>query len=331
MFAEPIDFDREGLAAALRTVWGLSVSTVRYEAVGFGTHHYVAQDNTGAAWFVNVDTLTAKAWICAEPEGTFGALDRALRTAVALKRAGLEFVHAPIERIDGGVVAPLADCYAVSVYAYVDGRSNAFGEHASDDERRLVLNALGRMHAATELIPPELPRRDTLEIPLRQAFFESLDDVGSPWSGGPFSEPVRSLLSQRAGDVQDMFERYDDLVCEVRAASDGWVVTHGEPHGANVMRTREDALLLIDWDTAAVGPRERDLWMVEPRDDEDWAAYIAGGGVSHLNPTVIALYQLWWALTEITGYTDTLRSPHEDDANTRASWRGLQTYVSTPE
>ena len=40
-----------------------------------------------------------------------------------------------------------------------------------------------------------------------------------------------------------------------------WVVTHGEPHPVNVMQT-DAGRVLIDWDTVAIAPPERDLWMV---------------------------------------------------------------------
>jgi spectinomycin phosphotransferase len=327
MFAEPADLDHAELVAVLHGGWGVSAAALRYEAVGFGTHHYLAQDGDGRRWFVNVDELAAKSWIADDPSHAMEALARALRSATALREAGLEFVHAPVTRRDGDVIGPLGDAYAVSLYAYIDGTSNEFGEFGSEDERRLVLNALGRMHLASARVPSDIPRRDTLRIPLRQRFFEHLDDLRSNWTGGPFSEPARALLGDRATAVREMFARYDQLADAVRAEDRAWVVTHGEPHGGNVMRTKDGGLRLVDWDTVAVGPRERDLWMVEPKDDDDWDAYTSGGGSSEISRGALELYNLWWSLSEITGYTDALRAPHTDDANTRPAWENLQTYL----
>jgi spectinomycin phosphotransferase len=327
MYAEPVDLDREQLIQILRAEWGLVVSSLRYEPVGFGTHHYRAGDQDGTDWFVNVDELAAKASIADDERGALVALERALGTAVALRTAGLEFVHAPVERRHGGPVASLAGKYAVSVYAFIVGSSNPYGEFPSDDERRRVLGMLGRMHAATHAVPPGAIRRDKLEVPLRQPFFEALGQLSSPWSGGPFAEPARRLLRENAGTIRELFDRHDDLVRAVRGGDDAWVVTHGEPHAANVMRTTDGKLLLIDWDTAALGPRERDLWMVEPKSDDDWTAYASSGGAGALDRSAIALYRLWWTLTEITGYTEIFRSQHEDNENTRAAWANLQTYV----
>lgn len=204
MFVEPNDFDREGLRATLRDAWGLSVSALRYEPVGFGTHHYVATDDDATRWFVNVDDFVEKAWLADDPSLTFAALDRALRTAVALRHAGLEFVHAPVETSNSDVVVRLDDRYAVSVSGYIDGSSNEGGEFASTDERRRVLTAVGQIHAASDLVPSELPRRDTLAVPLRERFFETLDDLASPWTSGPFAESARTILVESSDAVREM-------------------------------------------------------------------------------------------------------------------------------
>lgn len=120
--------------------------------------------------------------------------------------------------------------------------------------------------------------------------------------------------------IRELFAGYDELATAVAAGRAGWVVTHGEPHAANVMRTDAGQLVLIDWDTAALGPRERDLWMVEPRNDEDWNAYVAAGGSTELDTSAIELYRTQWTLAELSEYTAQFRGPHLEDANTRSAW-----------
>ena len=65
--------------------------------------------------------------------------------------------------------------------------------------------------------------------------------------------------------------------------------------------------------------------MIEPRDDEDWAAY---GVARAADPAAMELYQLGWELSEICGYTAEFHAPHADDENTRVSWRSLQSYLT---
>jgi len=323
VYAEPTDLDQGLVEEALRAHWHLRTASLVYEPVGFGTHHYIATDGDGRRWFVNVDDLSA-AWNGPDASAGFDNLDRAFRTAVALRDAGLEFVHAPVE-CAAGVIVRLTERYAVSLYRYVDGTSNEGGAHASDEERRIVLGFLGRIHATGDRLPKHLPRRESFAVPLRAELFEALDDPSTSWSDGPFAEPAREMLAATAAQVRDMFRRYDELVGSMRAES--WVVTHGEPHGSNIIRTTDEDVLLIDWDTVALGPRERDLWMVEPRDDEDWLAYTSAGGVADIDPSGFELYEVNWALTEIGLYTQLFRSDHVEDANTRAAWNELKEYL----
>ena len=84
-----------------------------------------------------------------------------------------------------------------------------------------------------------------------------IGDPDRPWNGGPFSEPVRRLLTSHATDLAHLvagFERLVVLTAPPEAAS---VITHGEPHPANLMLV-DDRLFLVDWDTAALAPPERD-------------------------------------------------------------------------
>jgi len=330
MFEESPDIDRNDLRSSLNRVWGISVSSLSYQPVGFGTHHYLARDEDGRSWFVNVDDLEEKTWIAAETDLAFDGLQRSLRTALELRRAGLEFVHAPIEGSDGRVVDRLDDDdYAVSVSAYIDGRSNEFGAYRSDDQRRRVLEMVGRMHATSALVPSDLPRRDSLTIPARTAFFDALGELATPWAGGRYSEPAREVVGEHADAIRRSFDRYDALARKVTAETGDWVVTHGEPHAGNILETPDGSLLLIDWDTAAIAPRERDLWHIRREDDDDWTAY--GRAATKIDTDAIELYRLWWALSEIAGYTEAFRSAHDDDANMRTAWRGFKEYCSLPD
>lgn len=327
MFAEPPDFDRFELARLVRAEWDRSVSSLEYAPVGFGTHHYHVQTVENGELFVNVDDLGAKAGITAAGQTPLHALSQALETATALREAGLEFVHGPIRSADGRTVIPMGHDYAVSVYPFIHGSSNPHGAYPSAALRRQVLVAIGRMHGASDAVPQGNVRRDTLEIPLRQEFLACLDDLSPTWSGGPFADPARELVREHQQAIRRAFGQYDDLVAVVRGDADRWVITHGEPHAGNVMQTPDGAIKLIDWDTTAVGPPERDLWMIEPESDAELEAYISAGGAGAPNPAGMRLYRLSWALAEVSGYTVGFREPHVDDANTRTAWGGLTSYV----
>jgi spectinomycin phosphotransferase len=325
MFAEPARFDRDELARIISTEWDIEVARLSYVPVGFGTHHYRMDGIAGSRWFVNVDRLTDKTWLGGTDDEVVDALERALGTAAALREAGLAFVHGPTRRTDGRCVARMG-AYAVSVFGFLDGTGQPYGEFADTTLRRRVLWSLGRMHGATHALrPADLPRRDSVRIPSRALFDVALAELDEPWSGGPYAESARQLIRARTGRIDEMFARYDELVPCVLSTVDDWVVTHGEPHAGNVM-TAGGGIALIDWDTVALAPRERDLWMIEPRDAPDWTAYGAAGGV---DTSALELYRLWWSLSEICGYTTEFRSAHVDDENARVAWRSLRGYLDT--
>ncbi|WP_394824895.1 phosphotransferase [Pendulispora albinea] len=324
MYAEPAGFDRRALMHVL-TEWGIEAIELRYEPVGFGTHHYRVRAKDGQAWFVNVDELSTKTWWA--HDDAFAALEGALRATVLLRNAGLEFVHAPSVGRNGSPLAPLAGGYAVSVYSVVHGESHRHGDYPTNELRRRVLAAIGRLHASTKLLPAGLLQRDRLRVPLREPLIAALANPSAAWSGGPYSTRAEQLVLPRANALRALFTHYDELAQSLRANSDDWVVTHGEPHAANVMRTTDGAIRLIDWDTMAIGPRERDRWMLEPLGEDDSTAYTASNPGARIDPEALAFYRLQWTLSEICTYTATFRGPHVDDENTRLAWSELEGYV----
>ena len=129
--------------------------------------------------------------------------------------------------------------------------------------------------------------------------------------------------------MQHLLVGYEQLADEVRQRGDGAVLTHGEPHAANVLVV-EDRFLLIDWDTALLAAPERDLWHLDPGDGSILDAYRRRTGVTP-SPAAVDLYRLWWDLTEIGGYLGVLRRPHTDTTDIAESWKGLQEYLDPAE
>lgn len=320
MFVEPVGLDRSLLIAELALGWGIDTTAVSYQPVGFGTHHYLAADQRGR-WFVNIVELPM-----ADSDRAFDDLHRSLRTAALLRTAGLEFVNAPTPDSSGDVLRRLGNI-AVSVHEFIDGESHGFGEVFEGADRHRLLEMVGRIHAASDAVPSDLPRRDTLQVPYREQFCAALTDLDRPWSGGPYSEPARHALIDSSASIRALFDTYDGLAAAVAEGIDEWVITHGEPHAGNVMRTVTGDFVLIDWDTVAIGPPERDLWMIEPRNSDDRAAYTTGGGSRLAGPAALELYRIGWALSELGNYTAEFRALHVEDPNTRVAWGGFNSSL----
>ncbi len=316
MRSPPRDVSTGRVLAALRQGWGLRGSA-RYVPLGAGSHHWALDDDSGRAWFVTVDDLG--------PDGDPAALERALQTALALRRdAGLAFVVAPVPTLAGTALRRLGSRYAVSVFPFVPGVAGSFGAHAPQD-REEVVRLLVELHRATPAVVATAPRAD-LTLPGRDELEAALRELDRTWTGGPFAEPARALLAGQAPRLRGRLEEFDRLVAEVRASGDGaWVVTHGEPHPGNVIRG-VGGLHLVDWDTVQVAPPERDLWMVAPSGAELLAGYTGATG-RPVSAAALALYPLWWELADIAIYVGEFRRPHRATDNLAASWTYLTSYV----
>lgn len=333
VLTEPADVDREALTQLLTGHWSVRVASLDYLAVGFGSHHWVATDDRAGRWFVTVDDLRNARWT-ATP---YDQVRRAFETARALHRdAGLEFVLAPTPDDTGAVVRHLGAHHSMAVFRFLDATNAEFGEFPSVADRRAVLGLVGRLHAATDRIPADLPRREDFDLPGRRHLLAAMAQTDEPWHAGPFGEPTRELLRSSAAEVHKLLRRYDDLAAAVVGSAGSWVITHGEPHAANVLTDRRGARLLIDWDTVAVGPRERDLWMLTDDTAADWdapdrAAYAATAGDVPLSTTALALYRTRWALEEICEYVSWFRGEHVRSRDTETGWSGLSDYLPVPD
>ncbi|GAA4571624.1 hypothetical protein GCM10023193_61050 [Planotetraspora kaengkrachanensis] len=323
------------LTAALTEGWGIESRSVEYLPVGAGSFHWSVLDHRGTAWFVKVDDLGADE---AGRDDAFDRLGRSFSTALALRReARLDFVLAPVVTSTDAAVRRLTSRYALSVFPMVGGETGDFGPHRPED-RAQVVDLLARLHDATTIAAATAPRAD-LVLPGRDGLEEALRDLDREWAGGPYAGPAHKLLSIHSGQVRRWLADFDHRVDQVRNTSAAWVVTHGEPHPGNVMRTPA-GLRLIDWGTVQIAPPERDLWMLTPAlarmlgdapaDDVDdvLVRYTRATGRA-LTPAGLALYPLWWLLADIAIFVDELRRPHGAGADVAASLTYLTGYLES--
>ncbi len=326
MRTEPDDLDHAELAAALADGWGLKDARLEYVPEGGGSHHWrcLAGDQEV---FVSADDLTATFHAATDEDAAFAALERAYGVAGALRdRAGLGFVVAQAPDRDGRRLRRLGRRYAVRAQPFVQGTPGVFGEYSPGD-RRSVAELLARLHRATERVPAGLPQVTDLRIPSRASLEAALADVDRPWESGPWAEPARALLAARAEEIADRLQRHDAAAARVRETRPRWVVTHGEPHGGNVIRTPAGRRYLIDWDTAMVAPRERDLHMVLDVAFTGWDVYRAVAGGVELDVEALDLYRHLWAVADIASFTATLRRPHADTVDMRHAYEALVSYL----
>jgi spectinomycin phosphotransferase len=291
--------------------------------VGAGSYHWVVRDSEDRQWFATVDDLDVKRWLGADRAVVHDGLRAAMDMAFALRhRHGLRFVLAPIRGRNGLTVLRLDCKYAVAVFPFVDGTTAPFGQELASDENGRLVDLLAALHgcqgAALEVRRARvaLPRRDDLEA--------ALSELGDPWSGGPFSDQARQLLAASAGRIRRLLAAFDTLADHVRTLEP--VVTHGEPHAANLMRAGSETML-IDWDTVGAAPPERDLWWIMSDSGGVAARRYAEATGRAVDQDALEFYRLRWALDDMSIYAHELRAAHRCTADTERAWQALKITV----
>ncbi|WP_151526228.1 phosphotransferase [Serinicoccus kebangsaanensis] len=287
MHEEPRGVTTEQVLDRVRDLWDPSVDALTHLPIGFGAWHWRADVTGEPRYFV---TLDPPLWHTAQTlEATYAA---AARLA-----ASLPAVHAGLATTEGRFTSPLAEGW-LSCTPWVHGsRPDALGPDA--------VSAVRALHAT----PP--PEGVVTWVPLvRPDLVEELDAWStSPWDSGPHGEAARTAIRRQAADVARGLSAYLRLTHRLDPSS--YVPTHGEPGLHNLWRADDGRLLLLDWETLRLAPRERDVL-------DGYASL-----VPH-DPDLLRLFRLEWQLGEVRSYADWLRGPHDDDGDTRTALGGLR-------
>jgi hypothetical protein len=313
----PAGLPEDTLGTLLAREWGIPVKSLTYRPVGFGSHHWELVDSSGARWFVTVD----------EP-ADLDKLDASLRVAADLYATGHTFVVAPVPTT-GNAPMLRSGTFTIAVYPFVDGASFEWNAFTGPAHRQATLDMIIRLHTA----PPVARRHarvDDFAVPYRAEVEAALRRPGGDDAAcGPYSLPAADLLAEHRRPLERVLARYDELVLESRAEPVRAVLTHGEPHSGNTMRT-PTGWRLIDWDTVLVSPPERDLWLIEPGDGSIFAAYAEATGVL-VRPSTIMLFQLRWALADVAVEVRRFRRPHTGTQDDAEGWEILRSVVTSIE
>ena len=327
MRTPPADLETTVVAEAAASGWGLHLTALSYAALGGGSHHWTATTPDGVRYFLTVDDLLDKPWLGTDTESAFLGLQGTFGAARQLReQARLGFVLAPTRSADGQSVHRLTPRYSLAVFPFVEGETGSWGDDLPPDHRDQILRMVANLHGATPAVR-SLARPRESEVYDREHLENALRALDQPWDGGPFAEPARQALAAQVSLVQGWLADFDRLAAYVAASGADRVITHGEPHGGNIMRIAGE-LLLIDWDTVALAPRERDLWMLDDGSPQALAAYTQATGYTP-DARAVRYYRLAWRLADLSGFTRTLRSAHQPDGNAERAWSSLQLVLDS--
>jgi len=274
----------QAIARAVSEHWR-TVTEISYLPWGFGAHHWRADD-----LFVTLDQLGAR--------HTAASLEATYASAAELAR-DLPFVCAPLPTRTGRFTAGFGSG-ALSVTPMLPGRSPAEDEV----DKPAILAALNALHRT----PPPAGLRDWTP-PVGPGFAAELSArVAEPWTAGPLGEKARAALAAHGPAIRRWTDRCQELAALAVSRRESWVPTHGEPHNDNQIVT-PGGLCLVDWESLALAPRERD--------------YRDLPGTPGLDPDLVELFALDWRLSELREYAGWFAAPHTGAEDDRIALDGL--------
>jgi spectinomycin phosphotransferase len=284
--SRPSFISDEAIARAVAAHWLSEVAEIRYLPWGFGAHHWRVAGG-GRTLFVTLDRLA--------PRHTATSLEAAYAGAAALATGGLDVVCAPLPSGSGRFTVDVG-VGVLSVTPWLDGRSPTEAEAREPQHVSEVTAALAALHRA---VPP-----DGLPCWTPRVGPEFADELRArtarPWTSGPLAEDARDALATHCAAIGRWTDRYLWLADIARARRDSWVPTHGEPHQDNQV-IGDHGLKLVDWESLARAPRER-----------DHAGLLDTGAADGVatDPAMLELFTLDWRLAEITVYALWFAAPH---------------------
>ncbi len=328
MFTRPKDLAEGQIRAELAASWSFASETLSYLPVGFGSHHWHAADAAGRQLFLIVHDLPHMLHSRLDTaEAAFGRLETAFGCALSLRRdASLDFVIAPVPTGSGEVVRRLSERYSLAACPYLaDCEPGREGDFPAAD-RPEVVRLLTGLHRAAPMVAPQ---RCDFALQNADGLQAAIQSVGGPWCAGRYGEQARALLARHASGVTALMTAYGELAVVARSRPERFVVTHGEPGAWNVLKTPA-GFVVVDWDCVQLAPPERDLWDLAEADRSVLAAYTEATGTA-IDSGALALFRMWYDLSEIAGYIELFRGAHDDTEDAAESWKNLEYFLRPAE
>ena len=327
MKSRPGDVEDDTISAAIADGWGLQLDQLSYLPVGGGAYHWSARTTDGRRLFVTCDDLDTKPWLGNDADTVFANLLAAYGTAIDLRRAGAVFIVAPLPSVAGNAAERIDERHSVAVFDHVDGDPGQWGRRLPEADLHELVAMLATLHQS-EPSGRVLPHRG-VDVPGRADLDEALGNLDHPWDAGPLSEAARGEVAANVVAVAEWLEDLNRLAKDIAGDGARDVITHGEPHPGNLIRT-PTGLALVDWDTVALARPERDLWMLADVDPDLLVTYEQLTGTT-LDRDALRAFRLLWATADVAAFVHQLRSPHDDSEDSRWALASLRSIFERRE
>lgn len=323
-------FDKTELKNRLNAAYALNLQTLTFLPEGEDSYGYIATDETGGRYFAKASSSVPEA---------------SLHIASHLReRGGIAEVVAPL-KTQAGALSIAWHELRVSLFPFIHGKSRwdlwKIGKDFADAALAKCGELLAKIHACTDTLEPhpQVPAAQgtsprlaanvaKYDLPLRHELFAVLNaaEKGEPHQNH-YQRQLLEAISQHRAAILQTLERYDSLGRSAAALQTPFVITHGDATPGNLILDAEDRLHLIDWDSACIGPPEKDLVsFTGERFEIVLDAYLKHRPAT-LHADIFGFYIYEWTLNEIRDYGTKILFKNSDAQQNEYDWESLQEYL----
>src|SRR5579859_747865 len=292
---EKPDIAEGRLAACLSAAYGLRVAKLAFLPLGAdaGTAVYRASTGDGRAYFLKLRRDPFEEISVAVP--------------AFLGELGIEHLIAPI-RTGAGQLWVRLEPFTLTLYPFVSGLD---GYQIKLTVRQWVAfgATLRQIHAAR--LPAALERRLPRES-YSPLWRERVRMFQAQTQAGPFEDALAAELAatmrDHALEINRLVEAAERLAQALPGRVQDHVLCHADLHAGNLLIGSDGALYLVDWDTARLAPKARDLMFIGSGLGPGWNGaeeagwFYQGYGPAPVEPLALAYYRCERIVEDIAAF-----------------------------
>ena len=301
---EKPDLSDDLLAKCLRDAFGLRASQLDFLPLG-------ADVNTAVYRVVADDS---RPYFLKLRRGPLDEMSVAVPAFLAGR--GLRQIIPPLRTASGQLWSGL-DPFTLTLYPFVDGRDGYKVELT--EAQWIELGAvLKRMH--TVRLPPALRRglpRETYSPRYRSSVLAFQARLRGSRFADPIAAELAVFLPANAAVVRQLVDAAERLARQIQSRSQAVVLCHADLHNGNLLIGNDGSLHIVDWDTALLAPKERDLMFVGSgigragNAAQEAAWFYQGYGPAEVDPVALAYYRCERIVQDIDAFCEEILSTTE--------------------
>ncbi|NMB67285.1 MAG: aminoglycoside phosphotransferase family protein [Chloroflexi bacterium] len=302
----------------LREAYGLQPAGVVFLPLGADVHTavYRVADAGGQAYFLKLRG------------GVFD--ENPVRIAALLHERGIRQAVPVVRTCGGGLWARLED-FTCTLSPFIVGR-DGFEQELTDAQWLEFGAALRAVHSLDlpDDLRAALPREDW-SARWREAVRGWQAQAESAAFADPLAARMAAFLRDHRAEVDFLLARAEQLATGLAARRPDCVLCHADIHAGNLLLAEHGELYIVDWDTALLAPRERDLMFIGAGIGGTWqtereaALFYCGYGQVEIDRAALAYYRYERILEDIAAFCAQIL-PTAGDSEDRE--RGFGFFIS---